>query len=357
MLNRVIAMKKQVLSTVGLPIIHSEPELRTVPREAFLKRLRENVKTPRTEGVSSLGKPAWLRIRPPSQEFHDLKRRLRTLGLVTVCQESHCPNMSECWSGGTATFMVLGDTCTRACKFCAVKANGKPAPPDTNEPQKLVQAVGEMNLTYIVITAVDRDDLPDGGAAHFAACVRALKTAYPNLLIEILSGDFQGNERDVQTVIDAGVDVFAHNVETVRRLQESVRDRRANYEQSLGVLRAAKRIKPSIKTKTSLMVGLGETYEELLVAMDDARVSGVDIITFGQYLRPSTWHLPVERYMPPNEFAQLERDARTKGFDYCAAGPFVRSSYRAGELFIEKSLRGVTNPEERSETTSEATHD
>jgi lipoic acid synthetase len=332
---------------VGLPVIANEYEaidqstLRSVPRDVFLRRLRTNIKTPKTEGIASLGKPDWLKIRPPDPQFHELRRTLRDLGLVTVCQESHCPNMSECWSGGTATFMVLGDTCTRACKFCAVKANGTPLPPDSREPEKLVHAVSIMKLDYIVITAVDRDDLPDGGAAHFAACVRALKTAYPSLLVEILSGDFQGNERDVQTVIDAGVDVFAHNVETVQRLQASVRDRRANYEQSLAVLRAAKRIKPSIKTKTSLMVGLGETYEELLVAMDDARASSVDIITFGQYLRPSSWHLPVARYMPPAEFAQLETDARAKGFDYCAAGPFVRSSYRAGELFMKRTLTGV----------------
>ncbi len=251
---------------VGLPLVESDfnhvlAESRPVPRDEFLRRLRTNIKTPATEGISNLDKPDWLKIRPPTQQFHDLKRELRSLGLVTVCQESHCPNMSECWSGGTATFMVLGDTCTRACKFCAVKANGTPLPPDANEPQKLVQAANLMKLDYIVITAVDRDDLADGGAAHFAACVRALKAAHPTLLIEILSGDFQGNERDVQTVIDAGVDVFAHNIETVSRLQSTVRDRRANYAQSLAVLRAAKRIKPTIKTKTSLMVGLGETYE------------------------------------------------------------------------------------------------
>ncbi len=321
---------------MGLPILQPDEQLlRPVPREQFLRELRTNIKTPQHKGISNIGKPEWLKIRPPSDTYHDLRRRLRTLGLVTVCQESHCPNMSECWSSGTATFMVLGDTCTRACKFCAVKANGKPAPPDPNEPTKLVTAVGEMKLDYLVLTAVDRDDLPDGGAAHFAACVRALKSAYPKLLIETLSGDFGGNEEAVRTVVEAGTDVFAHNLETVRRLQSSVRDRRANYEQTLAVLRAAKRFNPTLKTKTSLMVGLGETRTELLEAMDDARASDVDIITFGQYLQPTTWHLAVARYMPPDEFKQLETDARAKGFIYCAAGPFVRSSYRAGELFLK----------------------
>jgi lipoic acid synthetase len=300
-----------------------------------LIRLKTNIKTPKEEGISSLGKPEWLKIRPPTEQYQELKQRLRASGLVTVCQESHCPNMAECWSGGTATFMVLGDTCTRTCKFCAVKARGQPLPPDPQEPEKLVKAVGEMKLDYIVITAVDRDDLPDGGAEHFAQCVRKLKQAYPNLIIEILSGDFQGSERDVKTVVDAGVDVFAHNIETVNRLQATVRDRRANYEQSLEVLRVAKRINPSIKTKTSLMAGLGETHEELCIVMDDARAAGVDIITFGQYLRPTAWHLPVHEYTTPAQFAQLERDARGKGFLYCAAGPFVRSSYRASELFTK----------------------
>lgn len=323
--------------SLGLPVLNDtfEKETRPVPRSEFLSRLRTNIKTPQEEGISNLGKPDWLKIRPPSNHYTELKQRLRQIGLVTVCQESHCPNMSECWSGGTATFMVLGDTCTRACKFCAVKANGTPLPPDSREPEKLVQAIGEMKLDYVVITAVDRDDLPDGGAAHFAACVHALKVAYPNLIIEILSGDFQGNKRDVATVVNAGVDVFAHNLETVRRLQASVRDRRANYEQTLSVLRAAKEINPRIKTKTSLMTGLGETRDELLETMDDARASSVDIITFGQYLRPSTWHLPVHEYTTPTAFKQLEDDARTKGFLYCAAGPFVRSSYRAAELFTK----------------------
>jgi lipoic acid synthetase len=212
---------------------------------------------------------------------------------------------------------------------------GKPPAPDPREPEKLAEAVGLMGLAYVVITAVDRDDLPDGGAAHFAACVHAIKRAHPAVVIEILSGDFQGNLKDVATVLDAGVDVFAHNLETIERLQATVRDRRAGYAQSLAVLRGAKAHNPAVRTKTSLMLGFGETVDEVAMAMDDARAAGVDIITFGQYLRPSTWHLPVTEYWHPDRFAALETQAREKGFLYCAAGPFVRSSYRAAELFAK----------------------
>lgn len=319
---------------MSLPIFQ-ESILEEVPREVHKEQLKENFKSPKRVGISNLGKPDWLKIRPPSAKYHDLRKRLKEKGLVTVCQESHCPNMAECWSGGTATFMVLGDTCTRGCKFCAVKARGIPDAPDPQEPQKLVEAVKEMGLDYIVITCVDRDDLDDGGAQHLANCVSALKSAFPQLLVEVLSGDFQGNHDHLKVLIDAGVDVLAHNVETVRRLTPTVRDRRATYDQSLGVLEAAKTINPKIKTKSSLMTGLGETYEELLQAMDDLRAHDVDIITFGQYLQPSDWHLKVEKYMHPDEFKKLEEDARKKGFLYCASGPFVRSSYRAGELFLK----------------------
>ena len=306
-----------------------------VPREEYLRELKNNIKAPKTRGISNLGKPSWLTIRPPSDTFHDLRRRMRELGLITVCQESHCPNMSECWSGGTATFMVLGDTCTRACKFCAVKARGQPLPPDPKEPEKLVQAVGEMKLDYVVITAVDRDDLPDGGAAHFARCITLLKEAYPKLLIEVLIGDFQGNVDQLNAVISAKPTVIAHNLETVRRLTPHVRDRRANYDKTLKVLTNVKKMDSKIKTKSSIMTGLGETAAELNIAMDDLRAVDCDIVTFGQYLQPSSWHLPVERYMTPAEFAVLEETARKKGFLYCASGPFVRSSYRAGELFVK----------------------
>lgn len=326
---------------MSLPVFEQQQQV--LPREEYVRRLKHNIKTPRKLGLSNTGKPDWLRIRPPSQTFHDLRRDLKEIGLVTVCQESHCPNMAECWSGGTATFMVLGDTCTRACKFCAVKARGQPDAPDADEPRKLVEAVGLMDLDYVVITSVDRDDLPDGGAQHFADCIAALKQAYPELLIEVLIGDFQGNEEHLQIVIDAQPTVIAHNVETVRRLQDEVRDRRAGYDQSLSVLENVKKYAPEIMTKSSLMVGLGESADELHQAMDDLRAIACDIITFGQYLRPSSWHLPVKRYMPPEEFDDLERAAQEKGFMYCAAGPFVRSSYRAAELFVKGRLEQEVN--------------
>ncbi|MFT4249965.1 MAG: lipoyl synthase [Candidatus Woesearchaeota archaeon] len=325
---------------MSLPVLgDQEYALREVPYQEYAKKATKNFKTPRHEGISNLGKPSWLKIRPPTQEYHNVKQKLSGLGLVTVCQESHCPNMSECWSGGTATFMVLGDTCTRGCRFCSVPARGVPDAPDSEEPQKLLQAVQEMQLEYVVITCVDRDDLPDGGAAHLAACVRAIKEYDDSILVEVLTGDFQGNQEQLHIVVDAGVDVLAHNVETVPRLQRRVRDPRANYAQSLQVLINAKKRNSQVKTKTSLMVGLGETREELSEVMNDLRTIRCDIITFGQYLRPSTWHLPVEYYMPPEEFKELEEEARSKGFLYCAAGPFVRSSYKAGELF----LQGVLN--------------
>ena len=327
------------LERMSLPVLgQQEHELREVSYQEYAKNATKNFKTPRHKGISNLGKPDWLKIRPPSNKYKEVKKKVSGLGLVTVCAESHCPNISECWSKGTATFMVLGDTCTRGCRFCNVKARGQPDAPDANEPQQLVQAVKEMELDYVVITAVDRDDLDDGGAQHFANCVKAIKDYDDSILVEVLTGDFQGNTEHLQIVVDAGVDVLAHNVETVPRLQRRVRDKRANYQQSLGVLVDAKKLNPDVKTKTSMMVGLGETREEISQVMDDLRRINCDIITFGQYLRPSSWHLPVEYYMPPEEFNELEDEARNKGFLYCAAGPFVRSSYRAGELFMKGLL-------------------
>ena len=321
----------------------SLPVLEEVPRKELKEQLRNNVKASPKRGISNLGKPGWLKIRPPKQQYHELRKKLGEEGLVTVCQESHCPNMSECWSSGTATFMVMGDTCTRTCKFCNVKARGNPEPLDEEEPEKLVKAVGEMKLDYVVITSVDRDDLPDGGAGHFARCIKEIKNAYPGLLIEVLIPDFQGDEQQLLTVLRAGPDVLAHNLETVRRLQASVRDARANYDQSLGVLKRAKELRPGVKTKTSIMLGLGETKTEVHEAMDDLRRVGCDVVTFGQYLQPSSWHLAVERYWTPQEFKELETTARQKGFIYCASGPFVRSSYRAGELLMKGMLREVSD--------------
>ena len=285
-------------------------------------------------------KPEWLRVRPPAgASYAQLKRLLRDLSLHTVCEEAHCPNVWECWGGGTATIMLMGDVCTRGCRFCAV-ASGRPnGLLDLEEPRKVGMAVAQLGLRYVVLTSVDRDDLPDGGASHFARTVREIKTRNPDILVEALIPDFQGDVEAVRTVVDAGVDVLDHNVETVRRLQASVRDPRAGYDQSLSVLSTAKTIRPDVFTKSSIMLGLGERRDEVLATMRDLREAGVDIVTLGQYLRPSDWHLPVQEYVPPEAFDALRAAGEAIGFLYVAAGPLVRSSYRAGEYFLENVIR------------------
>lgn len=285
-------------------------------------------------------KPDWLRVRPPGGEsYAHLKGLLRTLDLHTVCEEAHCPNVWECWGGGTATIMLLGDRCTRGCRFCAVTSGNPHGLVDPEEPRKVAEALADLGLTYVVLTSVDRDDLPDGGAAHFARTIREIKARDPDLLVEALVPDFQGDLDAVRTVLEAGPDVLDHNLETVRRLQPVARDPRANYEQSLSVLRAAKALRPSVFTKSSLMLGLGETRAEVLEAMRDLRANDVDFLTLGQYLRPSEWHLPVQEYVSPQAFDELRADGEALGFAYVAAGPLVRSSYRAGEFFLERTLR------------------
>ncbi len=291
-------------------------------------------------------KPGWLKIRPPTETFSELKQLVSCFGLHTVCQEARCPNMSECWSGGTATFMVLGDTCTRGCKFCAVKTGNPKGVVNAEEPFLLARCVKEMNLAgrekigYVVITSVDRDDLRDHGAGHFAECVRQVKKAVPGIMVEVLTPDFRGSSECVRAVTDANPDVFGHNIETVKRLQRNVRDPRAGYEQSLGVLASVKESNPKIFTKSSMMLGLGETEGEVIAAMKDLRAIGVDILTLGQYLRPSSFHLPVAEYVAPEKFNKLKLAGEQLGFVYVAAGPFVRSSYRAGELFVKNVLDG-----------------
>ncbi len=285
-------------------------------------------------------KPDWLRVRPPGGESYvHLKGLFRELSLHTVCEEAHCPNVWECWGGGTATIMLLGDLCTRGCRFCAVQSGNPHGAVDGEEPRKVAMALAELDLSYVVLTSVDRDDLADGGAGHFAATIREIKARRPDLLVEALIPDFRGDLEAVRTVVEAGPDVLDHNLETVRRLQGIARDPRAAYEQSRAVLRGAKAFRPGLLTKSSLMLGLGETREELLEAMGDLRADGVDLLTLGQYLRPSEWHLPVHRYVPPEEFEELRRAGEGLGFVYVAAGPLVRSSYRAGEFFLEKVLR------------------
>ncbi len=286
-------------------------------------------------------KPAWLRVRPPAGEnYVHLKTLFRSLDLHTVCEEAHCPNVGECWGGGTATIMLMGDTCTRGCRFCAVKSGNPQGVLDLGEPEKVAMALAEMDLSYVVLTSVDRDDLPDGGAAHFAATVRAIKARRPDMLVEALIPDFQGDLEAVRRVVESGVDVLDHNVETVERLQGTVRDRRANYAQSLAVLRGAKAIREGLFTKSSIMLGLGETRDEILQTMRDLRAIDVDILTLGQYLRPSDWHLVVHEYVPPEFFDELRDIGESMGFAYVAAGPLVRSSYRAGEFFMENVIRG-----------------
>ncbi len=261
--------------------------------------------------------------------------------LHTVCEEARCPNVAECWGGGTATFMVLGDECTRGCRFCSVSTARLPAPPDPREPQRLADSLAKLGLTYAVVTTVCRDDLPDQGAAHLAACIRAARWRCPDLLLEFLIQDFRGDEALIGLVAGAGAQVLAHNLETVERLTPAVRDAKAGYRLSLGVLAAMKRLAPASKTKSSLMLGLGETEAELAQAFRDLRSVGVDILTLGQYLRPtgSSHHLPVAEYVTPEAFDRLGEQARGLGFLYVASGPLVRSSYRAGELFLEGMLR------------------
>ncbi len=285
-------------------------------------------------------KPEWLRVRPPAGEnYARLKTLLRDLNLHTVCEEAHCPNVWECWGGGTATVMLLGDVCTRGCRFCAVKSGNPHGLVDADEPRKVAAAIAELGLSYVVLTSVDRDDLPDGGAAHFGATIRAIKARDPEVLVEALIPDFQGDQEAVRTVVEAQPDVLDHNVETVRRLQSVARDRRANYAQSLAVLRDAKAIRADLFTKSSLMLGLGETQDEVLETMRDLRANDVDLLTLGQYLRPSEWHLHVQEYVPPQTFDELREAGEAMGFLYVAAGPLVRSSYRAGEFFLERVIR------------------
>jgi lipoic acid synthetase len=290
-------------------------------------------------------KPKWLKAPLPSGEnYQRLKSTVRRLGLATVCEEARCPNIGECWGGGeggtaTATIMVMGDTCTRGCSFCAVKTSRAPPPLDINEPVNTAKAVSEWGLDYVVITSVDRDDIEDGGAAHIAETIKQLKIHSPKLLVECLTPDFRGNRKLVTEVAQSGLDVYAHNVETVERLQRRVRDHRAGYIQSLSVLEIAKSALPdNCLTKTSIMLGVGEKDEEVLATLHDLRNIGCDVVTFGQYLRPSRRHMPVKSFVTPEKFDEWQQVAEGLGFRYVASGPLVRSSYKAGEFFIKGLL-------------------
>ena len=284
-------------------------------------------------------KPKWLKVRlPGSPRYHDIKKRARALRLSTVCEEARCPNIGECWAGGTATFMVMGDTCTRGCRFCAVKTLKRPPPLDPFEPINVANAVAELDLDYVVITSVDRDDLSDGGASHFAACIRQIRRLAPKTKVEVLIPDFSGNVQNLQTVVDAGPEVVAQNIETVERLTHPVRDRKASYQTTLQVLENIKKLDENRLTKSSIMVGFGETRDEVLTTMRDLRAVDCDFLTLGQYLQPTKKHLVVTDFIHPDVFAEYEALGLEMGFSYVASGPLVRSSYKAGEYFISRFI-------------------
>ena len=286
-------------------------------------------------------KPRWLTVEPPDGEtYRDLKGLFHRLNLHTVCEEAHCPNVHECWGGGTATLMLMGDVCSRACRFCMVTPGKPQGAIDELEPENVAFALSQMGLPYVVLTSVDRDDLPDGGASHFARTIRLVKEKNPQTLVEVLIPDFQGDLPDLRKVVEARPDVIAHNIETTMTLTGRVRDPRASYWQSLSVLRNVKKLDPRIFTKSSIMVGLGESEEEVTQAMTHLRLAGVDFLTVGQYLRPSARHIRVEEYVPPDRFERYRSIGERLGFLYVASGPLVRSSYRAGELFVKRAIEG-----------------
>ncbi|MDP5064004.1 MAG: lipoyl synthase [Haliea sp.] len=311
--------------------------------ERGIKAIKDGIKASQL-GNERLAKPDWLRIRVRGGATYErVKSIVHEHRLATVCEEAKCPNMSECWSAGTATIMLMGDVCTRACRFCAVNTGNPRGWLDLEEPANTAKSVQLMGLKYVVLTSVNRDDLPDGGAGHYAACVRAVKEQNPGTAVEALTPDFLGALADVETVLDSGIEVFAQNVETVRRLTHPVRDSRASYEQTLAVLAHAKQYRPDILTKTSIMLGLGESEAEILEAMDDLRAAQVDILTFGQYLQPTANHYPIDRYVSPQDFEQYRQWGLEKGFLEVVSGVFVRSSYRA-EQVLQKNNVGLVQP-------------
>jgi len=333
-------------------------ELRDIPVvvEAAQARSGEKYLTPQgftavRDGIKARGavrapqarKPPWLKARAPGGSgYQSVRALVREHRLVTVCEEAKCPNIGECWNAGTATIMLMGAVCTRTCRFCSVDTGNPRGWLDAHEPQHAARTVELMKLRYVVLTSVDRDDLPDGGAAHYAACVQAIRQRNPGTAVEALTPDFQGSRRAVATVVDSGIEVFAQNIETVRRLTHPVRDPRAGYEQTLEVLAYAKAHRPTLLTKSSLMLGLGESDAEIAETLADLRAAGVDIVTLGQYLRPTLNHLPVERFVAPEEFDRYRTQALARGFLECVAGPLVRSSYRA-EQALNRNNAGLDN--------------
>ncbi|MDA8928683.1 lipoyl synthase [Gammaproteobacteria bacterium] len=317
-----------------------------IPTTKFINRdgvkaLKNGQKKNPYSHIPNLKKPAWLRVKAKfNPNFHKVKEQVSEKKLYTVCEEAHCPNINECWSAGTATFMLMGSVCTRACKFCSVDTGNPKGWLDNDEPLNTAKAVQIMKLKYVVLTSVNRDDLPDGGAQHFAETVKLIKELNPNTAVEALTPDFKGLSSSIDTLVNCGLEVFAQNVETVERLTHQVRDIRAGYQQTMDVLLESKRINPKVLTKTSIIVGLGETDEEIEQTMDDLIRHKVDILTIGQYLRPTLNHHPIERWVTPEEFEKYREIGLKKGFLEVVSGPMVRSSYRA-ERALEKNNAGL----------------
>ncbi|MDN5850592.1 MAG: lipoyl synthase [Nitrococcus sp.] len=324
----------------GIPIVVSGTK---IDKPNGIRAIKNGRKLdPRAAAVPFNRKPGWLRVRMPTGEaYWRVKQIVRNHELATVCEESMCPNIGECWGNGTATLMLMGDVCTRACRFCAVDTGNPRGRLNRDEPRLAAETVQLMGLKYVVLTSVDRDDLADGGASHYAECVRRIKGVNPKTSIEVLAPDFKGILAHVAQIASTGIDVFAQNIETVKRLTHPVRDPRASYETTLSVLAYVKRHHPQVLTKTSLMLGLGETHAEIMETMDALRAVAVDIITLGQYLRPTSNHLPVQRYVTPDEFERYRRLGLQKGFLEVVSGPLVRSSYRA-ERVLEQSNCGLS---------------
>ena len=334
-------MKKTVNEKLSsIPVVTSGEKYQT---GVGFKAIKDGIKASGADAAPGvdLKKPSWLRAKiPGGGKYNAVRDNVHQHRLATVCEESKCPNIGECWTAGTATIMVMGSVCTRACRFCSVDTGNPQGWLDPEEPANTARSVDLMDLKYVVITSVDRDDLDDGGAAHYAACVEAIKCLRPQTAVEALTPDFDGREALVELVVDSGLEVFAQNVETVRRLTHPVRDPRAGYDQTIRVLAHAKRHRADVLTKTSLMLGLGETEAEIVQTMDDLRAANVDILTMGQYLRPTKNHLAIERYVTPEQFNQYRQWGLERGFLEVVSGPLVRSSYRA-ERVLELNNVGL----------------
>ena len=316
------------------------PTKKIVNRDG-IKAVKNGQKMNEFSHIPNLQKPSWLRVRAEfNPNFHKVKNQVNEKRLNTVCEEAHCPNISECWSAGTATFMLMGSVCTRACKFCSVDTGNPKGWLDNDEPMNTARAVQTMGLKYVVLTSVNRDDLPDGGAQHFANTVKLIKELNPKTAVEALTPDFKGLKSSIDTLVNCGLEVFAQNIETVERLTHQARDIRAGYQQTLDVLAESKKINPNVLTKTSIIVGLGETDSEIEETMDDLIKHNVDILTIGQYLRPTLNHHPIERWVTPEEFKKYRQVGLKKGFLEVMSGPMVRSSYRA-ERALEKNNAGL----------------